>query len=803
MTQNSILQWMLKNTIAKNKATIPVVPTKTQWTNNNIVFGGVPATENTVVPTQPTPQVKVANPITQPASNVQLQQNIYWTPKPTVATAQNPVREIWVPKPVVTPPATVQYDPSIYDQYNNYSKTDIQNWLDHATVLASQGQPLSTQDQLIARNFQRKLEEMNKPQDIVDPTKALIEQTNADKEARRLALESQANTLYTSEEERLRKYYEQRKQDTLAWAERTKQAGQAATSFSWFGRSTFNADQQTQIQKESEQAIAIDQAEMQTALDRYNAQLQGATQEQLAQYDNRIAELQGKSLEFKQQQYEAINAYNAQTAQDMSTKLENLVTLAQQNVPQTPLTDAEKQQASAYASLIIGSDGKVDTALMKEIPPRLISEAVTQGAMMKKAITPEQEKFWFVNVGDWVIARTNPNTWDVEYTRSWFAQNKAPETVKTENWTFQYNQTTWNYDIPVGGTWWATGDLRWLASQYPWQAWAKNNNPAGITWNANFDNLQGTAKLLSDAGIRFGKGTARPPAEGGNYVTFPTIEEWLAAQRVMYTQTYWNSTVGDMLRKRVGTGEANNYAKQLSWSAWIDMNAKVNQLSDQQLSVLQNVQIGKESPWLARLMKQETKVTPAQWWYEPQTAEEEQLLASVSQSKGKKVLPAWTVSMLSDGRWLPNLVSDLDKLVNDNTWKFWPVAGRIAWWNEYDTQGQNIQSKLKLVSQIVGKFMEWWVLRKEDEVKYEKMLPTLKDSPEVAKSKIENVKSILEQKYKWYIQDYSNNYDVSWFPIKLFWETPQQWQQNSTPVAQQEQLPQDEEAEFASYMNIK
>lgn len=110
----------------------------------------------------------------------------------------------------------MQYDPSIYDQYNNYSKTDIQNWLDHATVLASQGQPLSTQDQLIARNFQRKLEEMNKPQDIVDPTKALIEQTNADKEARRLALESQANTLYTSEEERLRKYYEQRKQDTLA-----------------------------------------------------------------------------------------------------------------------------------------------------------------------------------------------------------------------------------------------------------------------------------------------------------------------------------------------------------------------------------------------------------------------------------------------------------------------------------------------------------------------------------------------------------------------------------------------------------
>ncbi len=190
----------------------------------------------------------------------------------------------------------------------------------------------------------------------------------------------------------------------------------------------------------------------------------------------------------------------------------------------------------------------------------------------------------------------------------------------------------------------------------------------------------------------------------------------------------------------------------------------------------------------ARLLSDISTTTQVQWWYEPQTAEEEQLLASVSQSKGKKVLPAGTVSMLSDGRALPNLVSDLDKIVTDNESKFWPIAWRVAWWNEYDTSGQNIQSKLKLVSQIVGKFMEWWVLRKEDEVKYEKMLPNLKDSPEVAKSKIENVKNILEQKYKWYIQDYSNNYDVSWFPIKLFWEnTPTQQQTTTPPATQQEQ----------------
>lgn len=53
------------------------------------------------------------------------------------------------------------------------------------------------------------------------------------------------------------------------------------------------------------------------------------------------------------------------------------------------------------------------------------------------------------------------------------------------------------------------------------------------------------------------------------------------------------------------------------------------------------------------------------------------------------------------------------------------------------------------------------MLRKEDEVKYEKMLPTLKDNPEVAKAKIEQVKTLLESKYRNYLQDFSNSYDVA------------------------------------------
>ena len=65
-----------------------------------------------------------------------------------------------------------------------------------------------------------------------------------------------------------------------------------------------------------------------------------------------------------------------------------------------------------------------------------------------------------------------------------------------------YNKTTSGGMGSSGGTPTTNmGDLRGLASQFPGQAWAKNNNPAGITWNANFDNPKpgSTAQRLIDA----------------------------------------------------------------------------------------------------------------------------------------------------------------------------------------------------------------------------------------------------------------------------------------------------------------
>lgn len=56
------------------------------------------------------------------------------------------------------------------------------------------------------------------------------------------------------------------------------------------------------------------------------------------------------------------------------------------------------------------------------------------------------------------------------------------------------------------------------------------------------------------------------------------------------------------------------------------------------------------------------------------------------------------------------------------------------------------EGMIALVRQIIGKSLEGGVLRKEDEVKYAKILPTLSDPPEVVKTKMENLEKTLTQK---------------------------------------------------------
>jgi len=71
---------------------------------------------------------------------------------------------------------------------------------------------------------------------------------------------------------------------------------------------------------------------------------------------------------------------------------------------------------------------------------------------------------------------------------------------------------------------------------------------------------------------------------------------------------------------------------------------------------------------------------------------------------------------------------------------------------------------IKLVKQIIGKGLEGGVLRKEDEYKYEQILPTMSDPPDVAAAKLEGLVGTLQRKRETALESYASaGRDVSKF----------------------------------------
>lgn len=86
-----------------------------------------------------------------------------------------------------------------------------------------------------------------------------------------------------------------------------------------------------------------------------------------------------------------------------------------------------------------------------------------------------------------------------------------------------------------------------------------------------------------------------------------------------------------------------------------------------------------------------------------------------------------------------------------------PISGFFRQFNQYDTEFQNQQADIDRVRQVVGKALEGGVLRKEDEEKYKRILPTMQDTPEVKDAKIKTIMNDLQnrlQAYKSYQAEY-------------------------------------------------
>jgi len=130
-----------------------------------------------------------------------------------------------------------------------------------------------------------------------------------------------------------------------------------------------------------------------------------------------------------------------------------------------------------------------------------------------------------------------------------------------------------------------------LIKKYPNEASFKNNNPTWITFNAASDELKA---LWDEAGIDYGQGTARPEAEGGNYVMFGSAQDGIDAYTIALTSGM--DDVYGRLKQWVWTDEWDSYAQWIMAQAGIPEWTKFSEMNQDQLMSLMEAQLQKESP---------------------------------------------------------------------------------------------------------------------------------------------------------------------------------------------------------------
>lgn len=138
--------------------------------------------------------------------------------------------------------------------------------------------------------------------------------------------------------------------------------------------------------------------------------------------------------------------------------------------------------------------------------------------------------------------------------------------------------------------------------------------------------------------------------------------------------------------------------------------------------------------------------------------------AAKSAAKGTKLkqLPTSAAKNVSEGLGIPKLLGELGQAMDKHKNIMGPVVGRAYGYNPWSDIAQGFQSQIRTTAQLVGKFMEGGVLRKEDEAKYADMLPNMKDTYESAVKKMQIVKKMLLDKVQNEINAYqATGYDVS------------------------------------------
>ena len=561
----------------------------------------------------------VAPTVTPPATTTSATDSMYqWLPTPKVATKQNPVVDMSKPK---QNPSFNQYDTSAV---SSLDMNWLQDFIDQTNIDVRRWTPLTPEREAQLYKAQRRIQELNTAQQIVNPIEPQISavEEQKKKEAERLALQS-TNLIDKRRAELEAQYWIRTSELDKQW-QSTMSAAQWVLSFSWFGRSTYAADKQAEIQQNVNQAKQSLQAEKDYAIAKYQAELAGADADTLASYDEQIMNLKQQNTQFLIQSAQAMNEYNMQTSASYEEKINNIFQLAEANNV-TDLTEQEKAQASAYWDLLLDAEWNLNTALIKDIPARLVNEAIMQWAKAKGAIKkkPETVELWDELFQLWEDGQRTKVAWN----------KKEPE-WKSDGigWYWRINPVTgapeeWNGQwVPSWGGWWG-----WW-----WGGWQT---------------------ILDETPIQ----TTIPNVYGWYVKLVPTVADMVNNAVIELQQQWINLKIWDSHRSN--KTQANAYASGKPWVAppwtsfhehWqaidISQDAKDWMFKNGQLDP--RVKSALERAWLQQLPWEPRHWSYWEmWWAQPQWKQYSQSQENILNAMKDKSLWATELKLLKQ-QWL-------------------------------------------------------------------------------------------------------------------------------------------------------
>lgn len=666
-------------------------------------------------------------------------------PKPTVATAQNPV--------VVR----ARQDKEAFSipqsqDIINMDKNSVYDYMDRLEIKLNKWQALSDQEQLSLRALKRREAELTKPQPIevlndlaIQQQKEIgaTEQQLKEQDAKDLQAFAQSQDAY--------------KQAQLAVIDQAGEESIKTLGYilgaQWTATSTSGAEAINKIRQNVALQKQAKIAEVQANIDLKESQLRKDSQETINKMKDRLYNTQLESAKYDVMNIQALNEYNASEAKSNIEKLDALDAMSQSIIANNrPLTEAEMQQSQARSESLVKPDGSIDTTLftiLKETNPILAGKALQQSVeKMKKRLAIEDSK----DLLDMQKVQAEINKLNAEWVGTW-----SP--TKLEDWSVvlvngKTGETRW-----VTANTWATvidtikkfewfRDKAYQDSTGTWTIgyWFTNVNWAPVQPWMTMDRWTADSLLQQEISQR---------QNFMNYITVPLSESQKAALS-SFEFNLWSGIReknAKPILDKINAGDlqgAGNLMKQYTTSKWQQLKGLVNRRNEE-ASLLQK-------------------------WPESDYVD-------LNKPSWTRNLPAGNASEIWAMKTAIDQTSNLGAIIDTYKDSMWPIAGNIWKINKFDTNAQTATAEFDRITQIIGKSLEWGKLAEWDIKRYLQMLPNITDKPDVARNKLASAQSYLNDLYAGQVR-------ALWeagYNVKSFYQWAKSQPAQSTTISPQNQ----------------